>query len=130
MQLRHLLASRFLAVSVILATAHASFATTKGLNQIVTPDLQGEGDFSLSFQAQSQRIGDPYEIQSELGLTKWAEVAVFKGFKPNELIFGTELGLLQREPYLLSVGFANWSPHSHVVPQPFIEAGYYTEHNS
>ena len=36
--------------------------------------------------------------------------------------------LLQREPYLLSVGFANWSPHSHVDPQPFIEAGYYTEH--
>jgi len=129
MQLRHLLASHFLAASAILAAAHTSFATTKGLNQIVTPDLQGEGDFSLSFQAQSQRIGNPYEIQSELGLTKWAEVAVFKGFKPNELIFGTELALLQREPYLLSVGFVNWSPHSHVDPQPFIEAGYYTEHN-
>jgi hypothetical protein len=129
MQLRYLLASRFLALSAILAAAHASFATTKGLNQIVTPDLQEAGDFSLSFQAQSERIGNPYEIQSELGLTKWAEVAVFKGFKPNELIFGTELGLLQREPYLLSVGFSNWSPHSHVAPQPFIEAGYYTEHN-
>ncbi|PYL85285.1 MAG: hypothetical protein DMF17_09045 [Verrucomicrobia bacterium] len=116
-------------MSAILATAHASFATTKGLNQIVTPDLQREGDLSLSFQAQSERIGNPYEIQSELGLTKWAEIAVFKGFKPNELIFGTELALLQREPYLLSVGFANWSPHSHVDPQPFIEAGYYTEHN-
>ena len=64
-----------------------------------------------------------------MGLTKWAEIAVFKGFKPNELIFGTELGLLQREPYLLSVGFVNWSPHSHVDPQPFIEAGYYTKHN-
>ena len=129
MQLRHLLASHFLAASAILAAAHTSFATTKGLNQIVTPDLQGGGDFSLSFQAQSERIGNPYEIQSELGLTKWAEVAVFKGFKPNELIFGTELALLQREPYLLSVGFVNWSPHSHVDPQPFIEAGYYTEHN-
>ena len=129
MQLRHLLASHVLAASAILATAHASFATTKGLNQIVTPDLQGAGDFSLSFQAQSERIGNPYEIQSELGLTNWAEIAVFKGFKPNELIFGTELRLLQREPYLLSVGFANWSPHSHVDPQPFIEAGYYTEHN-
>jgi hypothetical protein len=129
MQLRHLLASHFLAVAGSLAAAHASFATTKGLNQIVTPDLQGAGDFSLSFQAQSERIGNPYEIQTELGLTKWAEVAVFKGFKPNELIFGTELGLLQREPYLLSVGFVNWSPHSHVDPQPFIEAGYYTEHN-
>ena len=129
MRLRHLLASHVLAASAILATAHASFATTKGLNQIVTPDLQGAGDFSLSFQAQSERIGNPYEIQSELGLTKWAEIAAFKGFKPNELIFGTELALLQREPYLLSVGFVNWSPHSHVDPQPFIEAGYYTEHN-
>jgi len=129
MQVRHLLASHVLAASAILAAAHASFATTKGLNQIVTPDLQGAGDFSLSFQAQSERIGNPYEIQSELGLTKWAEVAVFKGFKPNELIFGTELALLQREPYLLSIGFVNWSPHSHVDPQPFIEAGYYTEHN-
>jgi hypothetical protein len=129
MQLRHLLASHVLAASSILAAAHTSFATTKGLNQIVTPDLQEAGDFSLSFQAQSERIGNPYEIQSELGLTKWGEIAVFKGFKPNELIFGTELGLLQREPYLLSVGFVNWSPHSHVDPQPFIEAGYYTEHN-
>jgi len=129
MQLRHLLASHFLAVAGSLAAVHASFATTKGLNQIVTPDLQREGDLSLSFQAQDERIGNPYEIQSELGLTKWAEIAVFKGFKPNELIFGTELGLLQREPYLLSVGFVNWSPHSHVDPQPFIEAGYYTKHN-
>jgi len=129
MQLRRLLAFHFLAVAGSLATAHASFATTKGLSQIVTPDVQQEGDLSLSFQAQGERIGNPYELQAELGLTKWAEIAVFKGFKPNELIFGTELGLLQREPYLLSVGFVNWSPHSHVDPQPFIEAGYYTEHN-
>jgi hypothetical protein len=129
MQLRRLLAFHFLAVAGSLATAHASFATTKGLSQIVTPDVQQEGDLSLSFQAQGQRIGNPYELQAELGLTKWAEIAVFKGFKPNELIFGTELGLLQREPYLLSVGLVNWSPHSHVDPQPFIEAGYYTEHN-
>jgi hypothetical protein len=129
MQLRHLIASYFLAAVGSLATAHASFATTKGLSQIVTPDLQPEGDLSLSFQAQSERIANPYELQAEMGLTKWAEVAVFKGFQPNELIFGTELGLIQHEPYLLSIGFVNWSPHSHVDPQPFIEAGYYTEHN-
>src|ERR1700722_6945252 len=119
----------FLLVIVSVFICAASFATTKGLSQIVTPDLQPEGDLSLSFQAQDERIGNPYEIQSELGLTKWAEFAFFKGFKPNELIFGTELGLLQPEPYLLSVGFVNWSPHSHVDPQPFIEAGYYIEHN-
>lgn len=105
------------------------FATTKGLNQITTPDLQLEGDFSLSLQIQDKRIANPYEIQTELGLTKWAEVVVFKGFDPNELIFATELGLITKEPYLLSIGFANWSPHSNVDPQPFIEAGYYTEHH-
>ncbi|PYK95946.1 MAG: hypothetical protein DME36_00080 [Verrucomicrobia bacterium] len=129
MRLQRSIASSFLAVVGSLAAAQISFATTKGLSQIVTPDLQPEGDFSLSFQAQSERIGNPYELQGELGLTKWAEVAVFKGFQPNELIFGTELGLIQHEPYLLSVGFVNWSPHSHVDPQPFIEAGYYTEHH-
>jgi hypothetical protein len=129
MRLRHLIASSFLAAAGSLATAHASFATTKGLSQIVTPDLQPEGDLSLSFQAQSERIANPYELQAEMGLTKWAEVAVFKGFQPNELIFGTELGLIQKEPYLLSIGFVNWSPHSHVDPQPFIEAGYYMEHH-
>src|ERR1041385_4427755 len=106
-----------------------SFATTKGLSQIVTPDLQTAGDLSLSFQAQSERIGNPYELQAELGLTSWGEIAVFKGFDPNEVIFGTELGLIQKEPWLLSAGFVNWSPHSHVDPQPFIEAGYYTEHH-
>jgi hypothetical protein len=104
-------------------------ATTKGLSQIVTPDLQSAGDLSLSFQAQSMKIANPYQLQSELGLTKWAEVAVFKGFKPNELIFGTEFGLIQKEPYLLSAGFVNWSPHSHVDPQPYLEAGYWTEHH-
>ena len=112
-----------------MAFLSSARATTKGLSQIVTPDLQGEGDFSLSFQAQSERIANPYQIQGELGLTKWAEIAVFKGFKPNELIFGTEFGLIQKEPYLLSIGFVNWSPHSHVDPQPYIEAGYYLEHN-
>jgi hypothetical protein len=104
------------------------FATTKGLSEIITPDLQPEGDLSLSFQAQDKLIGNPYQFQTELGLTRWAEVAVFKGFRPNELIFGTELGILTTEPWLLSTGFANWSPHSHVDPQPYLEGGYYTEH--
>ena len=104
-------------------------ATTKGLSQIVTPDLQPAGGLSLSLQVQSLHIDNPYELQAELGFTKFAEISVFKGFEPNELIFGTEIGLLTNEPYPLSVGFINWSPHSHVDPQPFIEAGYYTEHD-
>ena len=119
-----------LVLAAELAVIQSCFATTKGLSQIVTPELQPEGDLSLGFQAQSERIANPYELQAELGLTKWAEIAVFKGFKPNELIFGTEIGLIQKEPYLLSVGFLNWSPHSHVDPQPFIEGGYSTEHRS
>jgi hypothetical protein len=129
MQLCRFLALRSLILVAALGAAHPSFATTKGLNQIVTPDLQPEGELSLGLQIQDKRIANPYQIQAELGLTKWAEAAVFKGFDPNELIFGTELGLIQKEPYLLSIGFVNWSPHSHVDPQPFIEAGYYTEHH-
>ena len=125
---------RSVAVSGLIIAFFTTFpgaarATTKGLSQIVTPDLQAPGDFSLSFQAQSERIANPFQLQGEIGLTDWAEIAVFKGFKPDELIFGTEFGLIQKEPYLLSVGFVNWSPHSHVDPQPYLEAGYYTEHH-
>src|SRR5437870_3868638 len=113
----------------ILASAPSSLATTKGLSQIVTPDLQGEGDLSLSLQIQDKRIANPYELQAGLSLTKWAEEARFRGFQPDDWIFGTEIGLLAKEPYLLSVGFVNWSPHLNVDPQPYIEAGYYTEHH-
>ncbi len=114
---------------MIVFLARSSFATTKGLSQIVTPDLQGEGDLSLSLQIQDKRIANPYQLQAEMGLTKWAEFAVFRGFQPDEWIFGTEVGLLTKEPWLLSVGFVNWSPHLNEDPQPFIEAGYYTEHH-
>ena len=95
----------------------------------MTPDLQGPGDLSLSFQVEDEKIGNPYQLQAEMGLTKWAEFAVFRGFKPDDWIFGTEFGLLTKEPYLLSIGFVNWSPHMNVDPQPYIEAGYYTEHH-
>jgi hypothetical protein len=113
----------------IFASAPSSIATTKGLSQIVTPDLQAEGDLSLSLQIQDKRIANPYQLQAEMGLTKFAEVAVFRGFQPDEWIFGTEIGLLTKEPFLLSIGFVNWSPHLDVDPQPYIEAGYYTEHH-
>src|ERR1043166_2916620 len=122
-------ASLIIMTFTILAGTPSSLATTKGLSQIVTPDLQEEGDLSLSLQIQDKRIANPYELQAELGLTKWAEVAVFRGFEPDEWILGTEIGLLTKEPFLLSVGFVNWSPHLGVDPQPYIEAGYYTEHH-
>src|SRR4051812_41349961 len=100
---------------IALASARA---TTKGLSQIVTPDLQAPGDLSLSFQAQSERIGNPYELQLEMGLTDRAECAVFRGLKPDDWIFATEFGLLTKEPFLLSAGFGNWSPHTGTDPQP------------
>lgn len=115
------------ATTILLAPC--AFGTTKGLSQIVTPELEEEGDLSLSLQIQDKRIANPYELQAEMGLTKWAEAAVFRGFDPDDWIFGTEIGILRTEPCLLSVGFVNWSPHLHVDPQPYIEAGYYTEHN-
>jgi hypothetical protein len=118
-----------LVIALANCICESAFATTKGLSQIVTPDLQDEGDVSLSLQIQDKRIGNPYELQLEAGLTKWGEVAVFRGFDPDEWIMGTEIGILRTEPFLLSVGFVNWSPHLDVDPQPYIEAGYYTEHH-
>src|SRR5438046_10766243 len=79
-------------ISIFISAS--SFATTKGLSQIVTPDLQAEGDLSLSLQIQAEQIANPYELQAEVGLTKWLEVAMFKGFQPSELIFGTECELI------------------------------------
>ncbi len=114
--------------AIMIALLSSAHATTKGLSQIVTPELQGAGDLSLSLQIQDKRIANPYELQAEMGLTDRAEFAVFRGFKPDDWIFATEFGLLIKEPYLLSVGFVNWSPHRNVDPQPFIEAGYCTEH--
>jgi hypothetical protein len=116
-------------VIALLVSAVSSFASTLGLNQIPTPDMPPEGDLSLSFQAESQKIGNPYQLQAQMGLTRWFEIAIFKGFKPSELIFGTEIGLLTKEPYLLAIGFSNWSPHRQVDPQPYIVAGYWGEHH-
>src|ERR1700750_979509 len=118
-----------LTIAFLVLQVASTRATTKGLSQIVTPELQGAGDLSISLQIQDERIANPYELQAELGVTKLAEVAVFRGFQPDDWIFGTEVGLLTKEPYLLSVGFVNWSPHLNVDPQPYIEAGYYTEHH-
>lgn len=107
--------------------APPAHATTKGLSQIVTPDLQPVGQLSLSLQAQASKIGNPYELQAELGLTKWIEVAAFQGFSPNEQVLGTEIGLINHGPYLLTTGFINWSTNG-VSPQPLLEGGYYTVH--
>jgi hypothetical protein len=121
------LAALLALIGLSLLSAEAT-ATTKGLSQIVTPDVQPEGELSLSFQAQASRIGNPYQLQAELGLTKWLEVAVFEGLSPDEQVLGTQIALLQRETWLLTTGFINWSTRG-ASPQPFLEAGYYTEHD-
>src|SRR5262249_58546149 len=85
----------------VLVIGQRSFATTKGLSQIVTPDLEPQGDFSLSFQIQDKRIANPYQLQGELGLTDWGEVAVFCGFLPYEWIFGKEVGFFSEKNLFL-----------------------------
>jgi hypothetical protein len=49
----------FAFVITVLPLAHSM---TKGFSQIVTPDLQGDGDLFLSLQIQDKRIANPYEL--------------------------------------------------------------------
>jgi hypothetical protein len=114
-------------VLTIAGFASSAYATTKGLSQIITPDLQPLGDLSLSFQWQGKEIGNPYEFQGEIGITKWFEVAMFQGIQPSEEIFGCQLALVQKDPWLLTTGFVNLSTRG-VGAQPFLEGGYYLEH--
>jgi len=85
--------------------------------------------FRSAFRSKARNLAILIKYKRKWGLTKWFEIAIFKGFEPNELIFGTEIGLRTKEPYLLAIGFSNWSPHSHVDPQPYVEAGYCGEHH-
>ena len=108
----------------LCACALPALATTKGLNQIVTPDVQPFGILSVSFQQQDPNIANRYEVQAELGLTRRFELAVFQGASPPEQVFNAEYGILQKNPYLLSVGFFNWTTKGS-APQPYLESGYY-----
>lgn len=101
-----------------------AFCTTKGLNQIITPDIQAFGVLSLSAQIQDALIGNPDQLQFELGLSRDFEIAVFQGAKPVETVLNAELSLYHRGPNLLSTGVANWSMRG-VKPQPFLEYGWY-----
>jgi hypothetical protein len=101
-------------------------ATTKGLNQIVTPDIQPAGILSVSGQLQDSRIANPEEIQLELGLTPWAEVSFFQGLRPREEVLGTEIAILQKGPNLLTAGAINWSSRGGGA-QPVLEYGYYAK---
>ena len=98
-------------------------ATTKGLNQIVTPDIQPKGVLSISLQQVDPNIANRYEFQLEYGITQKLEVAVFEGFSPQETILNAEYGLVQQKHFLLSTGLANYSSMGS-SPQPYLEAGY------
>lgn len=112
----------------VFCIALPCFATTKGLSQIVTPDLQAPGDLSLSLQGQSRSIANPYELQAELGITSFFEAAIFEGLSPGETIFAAEASILRSGPHLVSAGFINLSTRGGPL-QPFLEWGYYTEHH-
>ena len=99
-------------------------ATTKGLNQIVTPDIQPVGVLSLSFQGQHESIGNSLQFQAEYGITPRFEVAFFEGLKPGQQTAAAEYSLVAHGPYLLSTGFINWISNGG-APQPFLEGGYY-----
>jgi len=109
---------------LFLAGTLPALATTKGLNQIVTPDVQPFGILSVSLQQQDPNIANRYEVQAELGITRRFEVAVFQGASPPEQVFNAEYSLFQKNPYLLSVGFFNWTTQGS-APQPYLECGYY-----
>ena len=111
---------------VWLVGGPTALATTKGLNQIVTPDIQPAGVLSVSAQVQDGRIANSQEVQLELGVTKWLEFSFFQGLRPREEIGGTEIGLLQRGPQLLSAGVINWSSRGGGAA-PVLEYGYYGE---
>ena len=116
----------FFIITVFLPISHVR-ATTKGLSQIVTPDLQKPADFSLSFQHQDSVIANANEFQAELGINPWSEIAIFEGLNPAETIFAAEFGIIQQEPWLLSAGVLNISTRGGTI-QPFIESGYYMDH--
>lgn len=110
--------------SLFILSALPGLATTKGLNQIVTPDVQPDGVLSLSLQQQDPNIANRYEAQIELGLTSRLEVAVFQGASPPEQIANAEYSILAKGPYLLSTGFFNWTTRGS-APQPYLEGGFY-----
>ena len=117
--------TRLLALAAVLTAAVTSLAgTTKGLNQIVTPDIQPPGQFSISGQYIHPAAGNSFQDQLEVGITKQFEIAVFNAFEPGTQYLSTEIGLVQQKNWLLSTGFLTYSTR-HDVPQPFLEGGYY-----
>jgi len=110
-------------MAMLIGLCASALATTKGLNQIVTPDIQPEGVLSVGLQAQNNAIGNGKELQLELGLTQNFEIAVFRGFSPGETVLNAELGIIKTKSFLLSTGVLG--VENGLKPQPFLECGYY-----
>ena len=124
MHIRHSKIVRGLLAALALALSGGQAgATTKGLNQIVTPDIQPSGVLSISVQQVDPNIANRYQVQLELGVTKRLEFALFQGYSPNEFILNGEYGIVQQKHFLLSTGFANYSSMGS-SPQPYLEAGF------
>lgn len=100
----------------------SAYGTTKGLNQIVTPDIQPVGELSVSFQAEHASIGNSLQGQLELGITRRFEVALFQGFRPGHTTGAVEYGLVQSKSFLVSTGY--FGPWMDDDDQFFLEAGY------
>lgn len=99
------------------------WSTALGLNQISTPDIQPLGVLSVSFQNENPALGNPQQIQLELGITKAFEVAVFQGLSPVKTVLNAEVTLVDKRPFLLSAGLLGTQNATRY--QPFLEAGYY-----
>jgi hypothetical protein len=110
------------ALTVWMGMTVSAEATTKGLNQIITPDIQPVGLLSVSFQAESPAIGNQMQLQLELGIAETFEVALFRGLSPGQFIGGVEYGLVQHPSFLLSTGLFAPGPGSGF--QPYLVAGF------
>lgn len=107
------------ALAMALAPKPA-FGDTKGLNQVVTPKIQGLGTYSLSFQYQHPDFGDIYMAQFEFGLTKTAEAAIWQSAQYNTLTLAVEQQVYEKNGFQVSGG-TFWSDHTFL---PFAVGGY------
>lgn len=113
-----------LVTAVCLAALHApAWATALGLNQISTPDIQPLGVLAISGQFEHEALGNPQQLQLEIGLTRSFEVALFQGFSPFKPVFNAEYALVDTKPWLVSAGLLGTENATRY--QPFLESGYY-----
>jgi hypothetical protein len=100
-----------------------ALANINGFNQIATPDVEPDGLLSIGLQQVNPYMYNSVQLQAELGIADRLGVAVFRGFEPGSVEVDAELAIINRDPYLLSVGMLGME--NRYKPQPFIEGGYY-----